>query len=74
MDSSSSTCTWSLLGIAVMVFSAIVLYGTRLYKNPLRLRLPLGAVGWPFVGETIDFISCAYSDRPETFMDKRRLL
>ncbi|KAL0354559.1 UNVERIFIED_CONTAM: 3-epi-6-deoxocathasterone 23-monooxygenase CYP90D1 [Sesamum radiatum] len=36
-------------------------------------RLPLGSLGiWPFVGETLHFISCAYSDRPETFMDKRR--
>ncbi|KAL2243242.1 3-epi-6-deoxocathasterone 23-monooxygenase [Sesamum indicum] len=36
-------------------------------------RLPLGSLGIrPFVGETLHFISCAYSDRPETFMDKRR--
>ncbi|KAL0441415.1 UNVERIFIED_CONTAM: 3-epi-6-deoxocathasterone 23-monooxygenase CYP90D1 [Sesamum radiatum] len=36
-------------------------------------RLPLGSLGiWPFVGETLHFISSAYSDRPETFMDKRR--
>ncbi|KAL0415110.1 UNVERIFIED_CONTAM: 3-epi-6-deoxocathasterone 23-monooxygenase CYP90D1 [Sesamum latifolium] len=36
-------------------------------------RLPLGSLGiWPFLGETLHFISCAYSDRPETFMDKRR--
>ncbi|KAK4427329.1 3-epi-6-deoxocathasterone 23-monooxygenase CYP90D1 [Sesamum alatum] len=36
-------------------------------------RLPLGSLGiWPFVGETLQFISCAYSDRPESFMDKRR--
>ncbi|XP_022715132.1 3-epi-6-deoxocathasterone 23-monooxygenase isoform X3 [Durio zibethinus] len=36
-------------------------------------QLPLGTLGWPFVGETIEFISCAYSDRPESFMDCRRL-
>ncbi|KAK4395129.1 3-epi-6-deoxocathasterone 23-monooxygenase CYP90D1 [Sesamum angolense] len=36
-------------------------------------RLPLGSLGiWPFVGETLHFISSAYSDRPEAFMDKRR--
>ncbi|XP_059642547.1 3-epi-6-deoxocathasterone 23-monooxygenase CYP90D1 [Cornus florida] len=40
------------------------------YKNPL----PLGTLGWPLLGETIDFISCAYSDRPESFMDKRRTM
>ncbi|TYH16784.1 hypothetical protein ES288_A05G143000v1 [Gossypium darwinii] len=37
-------------------------------------HLPLGTLGWPFLGETIDFISCAYSDRPESFMDSRRRL
>lgn len=25
------------------------------------------------VGETLDFVSCAYSPRPEAFVDKRRL-
>ncbi|TKY48251.1 3-epi-6-deoxocathasterone 23-monooxygenase [Spatholobus suberectus] len=34
-------------------------------------QLPLGTLGWPFIGETIEFVSCAYSDRPESFMDKR---
>ncbi|OMO66307.1 Cytochrome P450 [Corchorus olitorius] len=37
-------------------------------------QLPLGTLGWPLLGETIEFISCAYSDRPETFMDRRRRL
>ncbi|KAK9726963.1 hypothetical protein RND81_05G248900 [Saponaria officinalis] len=36
--------------------------------------LPLGALGWPFIGETMEFISCAYSNYPESFMDKRRRL
>ncbi|KAI8029446.1 Agamous-like MADS-box protein AGL65 [Camellia lanceoleosa] len=36
------------------------------------IPLPLGTLGWPFLGETISFISCAYSDHPETFMDRRR--
>ncbi|KAL8466143.1 hypothetical protein ACS0TY_035305 [Phlomoides rotata] len=36
-------------------------------------QLPRGSIGiWPFVGETIQFISCAYSDKPESFVDKRR--
>ncbi|KAH6773423.1 cytochrome P450 [Perilla frutescens var. hirtella] len=36
-------------------------------------QIPLGSLGiWPFVGETIHFISSAYSDRPESFVDKRR--
>ncbi|KAI8544591.1 hypothetical protein RHMOL_Rhmol08G0308800 [Rhododendron molle] len=36
--------------------------------------VPLGNLGWPFLGETVEFISCAYSDCPESFMDKRRRL
>ncbi|BBG98862.1 cytochrome P450, family 90, subfamily D, polypeptide 1, partial [Prunus dulcis] len=39
-----------------------------------RRPLPLGTLGWPFLGETIEFVSCAYSDCPESFMDKRRHL
>ncbi|RDX76633.1 3-epi-6-deoxocathasterone 23-monooxygenase, partial [Mucuna pruriens] len=41
------------------------------FKTKLINQLPLGTLGWPFIGETIEFVSCAYSDRPETFMDKR---
>ncbi|KAL4369405.1 hypothetical protein GQ457_05G025020 [Hibiscus cannabinus] len=41
-------------------------------SETIRHKLPLGSMGWPFVGETIQFISCAYSDRPESFMDCRR--
>ncbi|XP_062195345.1 cytochrome P450 90D2-like isoform X2 [Phragmites australis] len=37
-------------------------------------RLPPGSFGWPLVGETLDFVSCAYSSSPEAFVDKRRLL
>ncbi|ERN19749.1 hypothetical protein AMTRI_Chr05g69840 [Amborella trichopoda] len=33
-----------------------------------------GSLGWPFIGETLEFIACAYSSTPESFMDKRRLL
>ncbi|KAJ8442939.1 hypothetical protein Cgig2_022305 [Carnegiea gigantea] len=36
--------------------------------------LPKGSLGWPLIGETMEFISCAYSDHPENFMDKRRHL
>nr|TKS16344.1 3-epi-6-deoxocathasterone 23-monooxygenase-like isoform X2 [Populus alba] len=47
----------------------MMIKSSSMYKKTL---LPLGALGWPFIGETIDFVSCAYSDRPESFMDKRR--
>ena len=36
-------------------------------------QLPPGSFGWPVVGETLDFVSCSYSPRPEAFVDKRRL-
>ncbi|KAM1060229.1 hypothetical protein TB1_024169 [Malus domestica] len=39
-----------------------------------RIQLPLGTLGLPFLGETIEFVTCAYSDSPENFMDKRRHL
>nr|QWK52322.1 cytochrome P450 90D1 [Isatis tinctoria] len=35
---------------------------------------PQGSLGWPIIGETIEFVSSAYSDHPESFMDKRRLM
>ncbi|KAG7631136.1 Cytochrome P450 superfamily [Arabidopsis suecica] len=37
-------------------------------------KFPHGSLGWPVIGETIEFVSSAYSDRPESFMDKRRLM
>ncbi|CAN8269379.1 unnamed protein product [Cochlearia groenlandica] len=37
-------------------------------------KFPHGSLGWPVIGETIEFVSSAYSDHPESFMDKRRLL
>uniref|UniRef100_A0A0E0JF71 Cytochrome P450 90D2 n=1 Tax=Oryza punctata TaxID=4537 RepID=A0A0E0JF71_ORYPU len=37
-------------------------------------RVPPGSFGWPVVGETLEFVSCAYSPRPEAFVDKRRKL
>lgn len=38
-------------------------------NNP---SLPSGSLGLPFVGETLHFVSSAYSHRPDTFMDTRR--
>ncbi|KAL8153263.1 hypothetical protein V2J09_011023 [Rumex salicifolius] len=48
---------------------------SRILRRPsgdTSQRLPPGSLGWPVVGETMEFISCAYSDRPESFMDERR--
>ncbi|XP_061980856.1 3-epi-6-deoxocathasterone 23-monooxygenase CYP90D1-like isoform X2 [Populus nigra] len=54
---------------SMMTMVMMMIKSSSMYEKTL---LPLGALGWPFIGETIDFVSCAYSDRPESFMDKRR--
>ncbi|EPS63981.1 hypothetical protein M569_10797, partial [Genlisea aurea] len=36
--------------------------------------VPRGSRGWPFVGETLEFIACGRSSRPVSFMEKRRAL
>ncbi|KAL4039404.1 hypothetical protein IC575_003056 [Cucumis melo] len=66
----------SLWDVLVVTAITIILYRNcfRLLRSKFCNQLPLGSLGWPFIGETIEFISCAYSDRPETFMDKRRRL
>ncbi|WVZ21826.1 hypothetical protein V8G54_000370 [Vigna mungo] len=68
----------NILIVSVTVFllcTVILLYRNRLslmLKSKYRNKLPSGTLGWPFIGETLEFVSCAYSDRPESFMDKRR--
>ncbi|KAL5988641.1 cytochrome P450 [Asimina triloba] len=37
-------------------------------------NIPRGSMGWPLLGETLDFIASGYSSRPVSFMDKRRTL
>lgn len=37
-------------------------------------QVPKGQLGWPFIGETLDFIACGYTSRPVSFMEKRRSL
>ncbi|CAL8131519.1 unnamed protein product [Prunus armeniaca] len=63
---------------AILILSIIFLYRNNsnliLRSKHRRRPLPLGTLGWPFLGETIEFVSCAYSDCPESFMDKRRHL
>lgn len=72
-----STCA-----AAVALLAAVWLLCFRLLpavarprRRPMKTeaQLPPGSFGWPVVGETLDFVSCAYSPRPEAFVDKRRL-
>uniref|UniRef100_A0A6N2NHL0 3-epi-6-deoxocathasterone 23-monooxygenase n=1 Tax=Salix viminalis TaxID=40686 RepID=A0A6N2NHL0_SALVM len=61
--------SWFSNSFMRMVTVMMRIKSSSMYRKTL---IPLGALGWPFIGETIDFVSCAYSDRPESFMDKRR--
>lgn len=62
--------------VTVFLLCTVILYRNRLSlmlkSKRKKNKLPLGTLGWPFIGETVEFVSCAYSDRPESFMDKRR--
>ncbi|XP_061371104.1 cytochrome P450 90D2-like [Gastrolobium bilobum] len=65
---------WIVFVTTFLLFTVImVVYRNRRIRlKPKHInKLPLGTLGWPFIGETIEFVSCAYSDRPESFMDKR---
>ncbi|XVF26944.1 hypothetical protein REPUB_Repub14bG0063900 [Reevesia pubescens] len=73
---------WIIVFVTSILFCITFLCTKTKFSNGNLLRsisssknssqLPLGTLGWPFLGETIEFISCAYSDRPESFMDTRR--
>ncbi|KAK5831082.1 hypothetical protein PVK06_014877 [Gossypium arboreum] len=74
-----SSLTWIIVFVTAISLSILFLYTKSKSKfsslsSKNLCHLPLGTLGWPFLGETIDFISCAYSDRPESFMDSRRRL
>ncbi|KAF3326880.1 cytochrome P450 90D2-like protein [Carex littledalei] len=61
--------------VIIVITSSLVIYYWR-WKTERRAkgqkaRLPSGTLGWPIIGETLDFISCAYSPSPESFMEKR---
>ncbi|URE40266.1 cytochrome P450 [Musa troglodytarum] len=63
---------WATL--MALLMAAIISQARKMRRSHKRARLPAGSPGWPLVGETLEFVSCAYSPRPESFMDKRRLL
>ncbi|KAF3440737.1 hypothetical protein FNV43_RR19023 [Rhamnella rubrinervis] len=57
-----------------------IVVGWCWYKKEMKSRkenkvgVPKGNLGWPLVGETIDFIACGYTSKPVSFMEKRRSL
>lgn len=69
----------NIVAMIIVITSSLMVYYRRWRterrgKEQTKARLPSGTFGWPVMGETLDFISCAYSPRPESFMEKRRLL
>ncbi|KAL0543383.1 hypothetical protein IC582_018479 [Cucumis melo] len=61
------------------VWFVCVILGWFLFKKKKKIienkdGIPKGNLGWPFFGETLQFISSGYSSRPVTFMDKRKSL
>ncbi|GMH03750.1 hypothetical protein Nepgr_005589 [Nepenthes gracilis] len=74
MDSSLISILAAVLLSAMTVFLHNKMKKTRTEANSFKTRpvLPHGSLGWPLLGETMDFISCAYSDYPESFVDRRR--
>ncbi|CAL5369147.1 unnamed protein product [Camellia sinensis] len=67
--------------IGCWILTAIILGLSLLYKlkmkkegQPNKSEIPRGSSGWPFIGETLDFIASGYTSRPVSFMDKRKSL
>lgn len=65
-----------ILVVSAAIFCLFVQWKIRNRWNSNSTKssqIPLGSLGiWPFVGETLHFISSAYSESPESFVDKRR--
>ncbi|XP_076932753.1 3-epi-6-deoxocathasterone 23-monooxygenase CYP90D1-like [Bidens hawaiensis] len=75
---SITTTTTTVFYAIVVAFVSFVFINKR-RRSPCKSSSPskrilLGSMGWPFIGETLDFIACGYTDRPQSFMDKRCLL
>ncbi|XP_074583509.1 cytochrome P450 90D2-like isoform X2 [Curcuma longa] len=67
----------SSVSLVLFIFFVILLVSKTCGNRASRAagcRLPAGSRGWPIVGETLHFVSSAYSSKPEQFMDKRRRL
>ncbi|KAF1886846.1 hypothetical protein Lal_00046084 [Lupinus albus] len=68
---------WNIVFVTSFILSIVmflILFKNRklVLKSKCIKQLPSGTLGLPFIGETIEFVSCAYSDSPERFMDKRQ--
>ncbi|KAJ4822996.1 hypothetical protein Tsubulata_000369 [Turnera subulata] len=65
-----------VMGCWVLMAILIAWCWYRKEKNRTEEKdgVPKGNLGWPFIGETLNFISCGYSSKPVSFMEKRRSL
>lgn len=61
--------------ICIVFFYFVYKLGRRNKEEKDRRNgIPRGSSGWPFLGETLDFISCGYSSTPVSFFQKRTAL
>ncbi|XP_061370912.1 3-epi-6-deoxocathasterone 23-monooxygenase CYP90C1-like [Gastrolobium bilobum] len=67
---------WVLMGILLCWWFLCVKEENKVKKkkNKKKGKVPKGNTGWPFIGETLDFIACGYTSNPVTFMEKRKSL
>ncbi|KAJ0098097.1 hypothetical protein Patl1_29008 [Pistacia atlantica] len=63
---------WVLMGI--IIIGLWLLWYSKQNKMKKKSGVPKGNLGWPFIGETLDFIACGYTSQPVSFMDKRKSL
>ncbi|KAL3525339.1 hypothetical protein ACH5RR_013711 [Cinchona calisaya] len=63
--------SWVLIGIFVSGFCLYKVMKKNKEEKQRKNGIPRGSSGWPFLGETLDFIACGYSSRPVSFMEKR---
>ncbi|KAM3285781.1 3-epi-6-deoxocathasterone 23-monooxygenase CYP90C1 [Capsicum chacoense] len=70
--------SWIWICIGTGVVTAVwFIYKMRKIEKEEKEReigIPRGNSGWPFIGETLDFIASGYTARPVTFMEKRKSL
>ncbi|KAL2497708.1 3-epi-6-deoxocathasterone 23-monooxygenase [Abeliophyllum distichum] len=64
--------SWVLIGIVLVLSSVVWLLKKK--GEEKKNGVPRGSSGWPFIGETLEFIACGYTSKPVTFMEKRKSL
>nr|XP_029116234.1 cytochrome P450 90D2-like [Elaeis guineensis] len=72
MDNLMMMCMAAVMVVIILIFCKS--WKKKMMRGRRRNQLPRGSLGWPLIGETLEFMSCAYSPCPERFMDKRRTM